>query len=270
MSDAPTRVLLITKGHPFDYNAFFAVFDANPAIEWTHIEHPAAQRFFAPELARDYDVFVLYDMPGLVFREGEPPALQAPPEQLRQDLAALLAQGKGLVFLHHALAGWPAWPEYGELIGGRFLYQPTKVRGRDCLDSGYRHEVTHGVRVLDPEHPVTRGLPANFTLTDELYLAEIFEDSVHPLLASDHDFKAANFYSADHAVRGRMFCNDDWPHPPGSSMIGWVRRARRSPIVYLQCGDGPGAYANEHYRRLVANAIAWAASPEAHAWARAA
>ncbi len=265
-----TRVLLITKGHPFDYNAFFAVFDATPEIDWTHVEHPAAQQFFAPELARDYDVFVLYDMPGLTFHEGEPPSLLEPPARLRANLAALLAAGKGMVFLHHALAGWPAWPEYGELIGGRFLYQPARVRGEERLDSGYRHDVTHTIRVLDPAHPITRGLPAAFTITDELYLAEIFEDSVIPLLASDYAFVADNFHSADHAVRGRMFCNDDWPHPPGSPLIGWVRRAGRSPVAYLQCGDAPGAYANEHYRRLVANAIAWAASPEAHTWARAA
>ena len=74
---------------------------------------------------------------------------------------ALVEAGHGFVFLHHAIAGWPAWPEYGELIGGRFLYLPADVRGERKLDSGYRHDVTHQVSVL-AEHPVTAGVPETF------------------------------------------------------------------------------------------------------------
>ncbi|MGV0036659.1 MAG: hypothetical protein ACNYPE_17540 [Candidatus Azotimanducaceae bacterium WSBS_2022_MAG_OTU7] len=40
----------------------------------------------------------------------------------------LLEAGKGMVFMHHA-AGWPAWEEYAEIIGGRFLYLPDTLRG---------------------------------------------------------------------------------------------------------------------------------------------
>ena len=48
-----------------------------------------------------------------------------------------------------------------------------------------------------------------------------------------------------------------------------MKRARNSPLVYLQPGDGPATYADPNYRRLVENAIRWTASPEARAWARA-
>ena len=50
---------------------------------------------------------------------------------------------------------------------------------------------------------------------------------------------AANFWSADLAIRGRRDSNDGWSHPPGSDLVAWVTSAGRSPITYLQFGDGP-------------------------------
>ena len=262
------EILLITKGHPFQRGPFFELFDALPGVSWTHVEQPAAQVFFDPKLAKPYDAFVLYDMPGIRFRTGAPPDFLEPPGDFVRNFEELLEQGFGLVFLHHAIAGWPAWPEYAEIVGGRFLYLPGSLRGSARQDSGYRHEVTHQVRVV-ADHPVTRGMPEMFSITDELYLHEVFEDDVVPLLRSDHAFVRDNFYSAAKVVReGKMFSNDGWEHSPGSNLIGWVKHYRNSPIVYLQCGDDPRAYGNPQFRTLLANAIAWASSPEARDWAR--
>ncbi|MNG41504.1 hypothetical protein D3C84_1307250 [compost metagenome] len=47
-----------------------------------------------------------------------------------------------------------------------------------------------------------------------------------------------------------------------------MKNYRNSPIVYLQFGDGPATYQNESFRRILANAIRWACSPEAREWAR--
>ena len=99
-------------------------------------------------------------------------------------------------------------------------------------------------------------------MTDELYLAEVFADSVEPLLVSDYQFVQENFYSAAKAVlEGKMFDNENWQHPSGSNLVGWTKHSGRSPIVYLQGGDDPAAYENQHYRKLLGNAIAWAADP---------
>ena len=248
---AMIEILLITKGHPFERAPFFSVFDEMDGVSYTHVEQPAAQALFDPRYAEPFDAFVLYDMPGVRFDQ---PAFPEPPDHLRRNLRALTEAGKGLVFLHHAIAGWPAWPEYGDLIGGRFLYLPTS----SAQDSGYRHGVTHTVSVV-ADHPVTQDLPRAFSMTDELYLAEVFDD-VEPLLRSDYEFVAENFYSAAKVVReGKMHDNDGWAHAPGSNLIGWTRREDASRIVYLQPGDDPVAYANPHFRRLIANAIGWVA-----------
>ena len=137
-------------------------------------------------------------MPGITFAPGGP-AYSEPPAGLRENIETATKNGTGFVFLHHAIAGWPAWEGYAELMGGRFCYTRQRVRGADVADSGYRHKVEHRVRVMQ-EHPVTRGVDAEFPMIDELYLYEVFEDSVTPLLRSSHEFVASNFYSAEKVV----------------------------------------------------------------------
>jgi type 1 glutamine amidotransferase len=264
----PLNVLVAAKGHPYLRDPFMAMFDTLPGIACTLVEQPAVQRLMSPDGMKGFDALVLYDMPGLDFAAPERPGYVEPDPAFKAGLLALLDQGKGVVALHHAIAGWPAWPEYAELLGGRFLYRAGPLRGTERPDSGYRHDVDHQVTVLDPAHPVTAGVPANFRLTDELYLSEVFENLVHPLLASDAAFTRDSFYSATQAINGKMFSNEGWSHPDGSNLVGWVKRARQSPLVYLQPGDGPPTYENADYRRLLENAIRWVVSPEALAWAK--
>ncbi len=256
------RVALVTKGHPFDAPAFFDVFDSIAGIEWTHVEHPDAMGLVQPNRAKDFDVFVMYDMPGITFTRGDPPAEFAmPPAGYIESFQALLAAGKGMVFLHHAIAGWPAWEEYASIIGGRFHYQPATLAGVAYPDSGYRHDVTHTIEVLDPGHPICAGIAPTFTITDEVYLYPVLEDQVQPLMRSTHQFVDTNFYSADRAIRGNRNDRTNWLHPVGSNLVAWTKTVGASPIAYIQFGDGPQTYADPNYRRIIANAIGWAGSP---------
>jgi type 1 glutamine amidotransferase len=259
----PLNVLVAAKGHPYERDPFMALFDTLPGIACTLVEQPLAQRLMTPEGMAGFDVLVLYDMPGLDFMAADPPGYVEPSEAFKSGFLALLDTGVGVVALHHAIAGWPAWPQYAELLGGRFLYRSGPMRDRMRPDSGYRHEVRHTVSLADPDHPVLAGLPDQFDLTDELYLFEVFEDLVRPLLRSDHAFERDGFYSAAKAVQGQMYSNDGWAHEAGSNLVGWTKRAGDSPLVYLQPGDGPSTYADPHYKRLIENAIRWTASPEA-------
>lgn len=252
------NVLVAVKGHPFDRSAFCAIFDGMPGVAAAIVDQPAAARLMTPEGMAGFDALVLYDMPGLDFAAAEPPGYVEPPPALKTGFAALLDAGVPVVALHHAIAGWPAWPEYADWLGGRFLYRPGVLRGRERLDSGYRHDVAYDAVAAAPGHPVLEGLPERIPFVDELYLFEVFDDAVTPLLRAEHAFERDGFHSAAHAVAGRMFSNAGWDHPPGSDLIGWTRRARASPLVYLQPGDGPATYADTNYRRLLLNAIRWA------------
>jgi type 1 glutamine amidotransferase len=255
------RVAVVTKGHPFDLATFSAVFDAIADITWTHVEHPDALTLVEPRRAAEFDVFVMYDMPGIAFMRSDPPVrFVPPPPGYPEAFEALLAEGKPMVFLHHAIAGWPAWEGYARIIGGRFHYQPAVLDGVAYPDSGYRHDVTHTIDVLDPQHPICAGLDATFTLTDEVYLFPVLEHDVQPLMRSRHEFVDSQFWSADLAVRGRRDDRAGWRHPPGSNLVAWTRTVGASPIAYLQFGDGPATYADPTFRRIVANAIHWAAT----------
>jgi hypothetical protein len=258
----PLNVLVAVKGHPFDRSAFGAIFDEMEGVAAAIVDQPAAAALMNPQGMAGFDALVLYDMPGIDFRAADGPRFVEPSEAVKAGFVSMLEAGVPVVALHHSIAGWPAWPEYADILGGRFLYQPAVLRGEPRLDSGYRHEVAYEAEAVAAGHPILDGLPERIPLRDELYLFEVFEDQVTPLLRARHGFVREGFYSAAQAIAGRMFSNEGWAHPPGSDLVGWTRRARRSPLVYLQPGDGPETYANPHYRRLVRNALIWATSQQ--------
>lgn len=264
---AANRLLVTARGHPYERDAFAAVFDGLEDFAWSLVEQPAAQYLISPKLGAWFSACVCYDMPGVDFTAANPPGVVSPDPSLQQGLTALLEAGMGMVFLHHSIAAWPAWPEYAEIVGGRFHYRPAELRGESWPDSGYRHKVTHNLSVAS-DHPVTKGLPDTFEMTDELYLCPVFADEVEPLLRSDYRFEDDNFYSARRAVEGELNNREGWHHPAGSNLVAWVKHYRNSPIVYIQGGDDAEAYANEHYRTLIHNAVRWVASADAHQWAR--
>jgi len=258
---ADVDVLVVTGGHQFEPEAFFAVFDALEGVSWTGGTEPEP----------GHDVVVFYDMPGIRFTRADPPLELVPPtDPQRRTIADLLDRGTGMVFLHHAVASWPTWEHYAHVVGGRFHYAPATLGGVAYPDSGYRHDVTHTVEVLDPSHPVCAGLGSSFTLTDELYCFPVLVDDVVPLMRTTFDTSDGSaFYSANLAIRGMRDSNVGWTHPPGSDLVCWVKSAGRSPVVYIQFGDGPVTYRDPSFRRVLRNAIAWAASPQARGWASA-
>lgn len=255
-------LLVLSGGHPYEegpWEAFLAaVADKLPgAWQVVHYVHPEAEERVAAGAADSADAVLFYDMPGYTFADGTVKTA-APSDAFKAALERRFASGRGAVMMHHAIAGWAEWPQWSEWVGGRFLYQPGTVRGEAKLDSGYRHDVDYTAELV-AEHPVLEGVPATFEVNDELYLGEVFEDSVTPLIRARHDYVAENFYSAAHAVAGRMFDNSDWPHPPGSNLVAWTKPVGAAQIVYCQFGDGPHTYANPVVRQIIANALQWTA-----------
>jgi hypothetical protein len=267
-------VAVLTGGHPFEHAAFFAMIAALPAIRFREICQPQATDLLAARKLRA-DVILAYDMPGIVFHGNDPPSLPAPPAALPTAMEWLLEVGQPFVFLHHAIASWPAWEGFADLVGGRFHEAPGTLRGRSWPDSGWRPDVRQTLRVIKPDHPICRGLPESFEIRDETYQCPIFEDEVIPLLLSDAPRGDDFHFSAARAIAGHFADRTGWAHPRGSSYAAWVKRVRNAPIAYIQPGDGPSRFStgpsvfeNEHYRRLLANALHWAASREARHWAR--
>jgi hypothetical protein len=247
-------LLVLSGGHPYEEGPFAELLSALGDWDITHLIHPEGGEADAASAIGASDGLQFYYIAVYTFAEGTL-TMRAPSEAFRAAITARFAAGKGAVALHHALAGWAAWPEWHRWLGGRFLYQPGEWQGAAWPDSGYRHDVDYTAQVL-ADHPVTRGLPAHFPVNDEVYLCPIDEAAVIPLLrAEGFGFMRDNFFSAANAVAGAMLSREGWEHPPGSNLIGWESRTCPARLVYLQCGDGPATYANPHVRQLLSNAL---------------
>ncbi len=267
------NVLVVTKGHPYDYSAFHAMFDDNKDIVSTFVEQPAAQIMLRPDNVAPYDVVVFYDMWGIP-TDPTSSASAEPPADYVRSIEALLDSGKGLVLLNHALVQWPAWPLWREISGTTFRLTKGEVDGKTVPGSGYRggagephRNAVHTLTPVQPDHPVTRGLEGGFEIIDELYLRMPLaaRPDVVPLLRSDYAFSRANFNPPPLAPKAEQAA---WDHGEGDNVIVWAKRMRNCPVVASEAGDGPPAYANPQFRRLLDNAIKWVASEAARAWTR--
>jgi type 1 glutamine amidotransferase len=265
------QVLVVTGGHRVDLDAFLDMVAAicdERGWRWAHARQPSAQEWLRPEVAGTWDAILCHDIPGLRLQRGEPPDPRGPDDDVRSALVELLRHGQGLVATHHSLAGWPQWDGWARALGGRFLYAPGRLDGEAWPSSGTRI-TRYRAQVVEPRHPVCAGV-GDFELTDELYICPIFEDRVVPLVRADADFDGRLFVSTyEHVLFGAEAAPDCAHHPRASDVIAWAKAAERSPLVYVQPGDTAETFGLEPYRRLVGNALAWVASPDAKAWARA-
>jgi type 1 glutamine amidotransferase len=144
-------------------------------------------------------------------------------------LADAVALGKGLVALHCSnVMGWqgdgldPADRPLFELIGNRYLSH----------GPGH-HEGRHTIEIV-AEHPVTEGV-TDFELFDEYYEFELADDKIE-ILAQRH--------RADGVAIPVMY----------------VREVGAGRVVYLALGHDMRAWGEPPFRKLVRQALTWAAA----------
>jgi type 1 glutamine amidotransferase len=212
------NVLLIVGGHAFEREPFLDLFRAFADV--TVVEYPEAEAVFGQGASDAFDAFVFFDHN----RRMGPDA--------RRDLVARLRGGQGCLFLHHAIYNHPDWPEFKRILGGFWNASEFTVDGERYGPSQYAYDQEIRVRVVDGDHPVTRGV-ADFDLVAETYRDFYVSGAVQPLLTTDH--------------------------PSADRVLGWAHRYERARIVYLQPGHAPDVYGNASYRRLVEQAVRWVA-----------
>lgn len=256
-----TKVLALTGGHTYDADAFRGLLDHFTEHEVTWLEQPDGDAAIRSGDAATYAALLCYDMPGIGVRIGSPITTQEPDEELKDGWRRLLDAGTGIVFLHHSLAGWPAWPEHSELMGGIFLYEPRAVRGEHQPDSGYIHHVPVDLAVVR-DHPVTSGLPATFRLADdEPYLCPVFEDSIEVLVRRSGYDDPRGYLASEHIVLTGKERHCTATSPLASDAAVWVREEGHSRIVYVQPGDNGSTFQDRNFVQLARNAVAWVAEP---------
>jgi len=143
---------------------------------------------------------------------------------LRAAIFAHVERGGGLVLVHPALwYNWADWPEYNrQLVGGG-------ARSHESY-------AEFGVRIT-AEHPVTEGVARSFSLEDELYRFE-----------PDAETGAE---SQVLAIGRSLSTGAEYP-------VLWVRTQGEGRVVGLTLGHDGAAHEHAAYRRLLAQAVAWA------------
>jgi type 1 glutamine amidotransferase len=217
------RVLLVTGGHGYEQEPFMELFKSFSDVTFTHVEHTNAHALFTPAAAKDYDVLVLYDM------------WQKIGEAAQTNFVNLTTSGKGVVALHHSIANYNEWDTYADLVGARYYLRPKTINGVEKARSQYQHDVQIKVKIVDPQHPVTRGVQ-DFVIHDETYKGFDVAKDARPLLTTDE--------------------------PLSGPVIGWAKQNGRSRWVFIQLGHDHFAYENPNYRQLVHQAIRWVARPD--------
>jgi type 1 glutamine amidotransferase len=214
------KVVVVTGGHGFEKEPFFAIFDSFPDIKYVNAHQQDHSEIFEDIGNWDYDVVVLYNM-----------TQEISPER-QENFVRLLRQGVGLVALHHSIGAFQQWPEYRKIIGGKFYLKDMVEDGIEHKKSKYKHDINVNVHVKDKKHSITRAM-SDFTIIDETYGDQVFEKDNRILLTTDH--------------------------PTSDEPLCWVRRYAKAKVCYIQLGHDSKAYANEGYQRLIAQAVRWSA-----------
>jgi uncharacterized protein len=149
--------------------------------------------------------------------------------QQRSELAAFVHdQGKGFVAAHVALTAFEGWPEFGELLGGRYDEHPWNTASGTVINE-------------DPSFPATKHFPATFPLVDEFYQAKDFSrDKAHVLLRLDVSKMPAN----------PQLRNMDFP-------LAWVKTYGKGRVFYSSLGHAPETWDNRNIAQMYFEAIKW-------------
>lgn len=151
----------------------------------------------------------------------------------KQDLLSFIRDdGKGFVATHAGATGFFSWPEFGEMLGGRFDEHPWGIS-----------EAT--VVVEDASSPMTMHLPKTFAVTDEHYqLKEFSRSKLHVLARLDAtklDLKAPLVHRTD----------ADFP-------VAWTKTYGKGRVFYSTLGHPRELWDTKWLQQMYFEALKWA------------
>src|SRR6476646_8474581 len=147
----------------------------------------------------------------------------------RTELAAFVRdEGKGFVAAHTALGAFESWPEFGELLGGRYDDHPWNVASGTIVNE-------------DPTFPATKHFPASFPFVDEFYQTKEFSrDKVRVLLRLDVS---------------KMPPNPRLRRTDGDFPLAWAKTYGKGRVFYSSLGHATETWDNRDVAQMYFEAI---------------
>ncbi|MET3710891.1 type 1 glutamine amidotransferase [Sphingomonas trueperi] len=212
---------------------------------WRHIEHIPHSNTVLASIAKDLGRASFVTENAAVFNDEQLRHFSVvvlnstsgdflTPEQ-RAAFARFVARGGGVVALHAAGDNSHTDPWYVQtVIGTTFIGHPG---GDDHLQSAQ-------LLVDKPDHPAMAGVKLPWSLVDEWYS-----------------------FDSNPAAKGMtvLVRIDEASYRPGAKLamgvhpVIWVNPSTKGRVFYSALGHSPEAYDDRNYRRILTNAIRWAA-----------
>lgn len=147
----------------------------------------------------------------------------------KAELLKFVREGKGFVAAHVGLTALASWPEFGEMLGGRFDQHPIVGAGT-IVNEG-------------PNFPATRHFPRTFAFNDEYYQPkDLSRDKVDVLLRLDLTNVPPN---------PALHLNGDYP-------LAWAKTYGKGRVFYGSFGHASEIWDIRSVQQMYFEAIRWA------------
>ena len=218
---------VVTGEHPFNVTGFHNMFRSLQEIDY----YPQQLHHFVVDMAKvrsQYDVVLFFN-----FHQDAPPADERHWWWFGKPLATLEELGEtkqGIVILHHAIAAFPRWEFWSELMG-----IPHAERKYTLDELHPSHCQTLHIEIADTEHPITRGLSAWDIYAETWGSLTFFPGpDCHILLTTDHPKMAMK-------------------------AMAWTHQFKNARVFCLQPGHNNDSYADPNFRTVLSRGIEWVA-----------
>jgi len=157
-------------------------------------------------------------------------------DRARQALIEFVRNGKGLVSYHASNNAFWGWDEFDKMVGGTW---------RETASHGPYHAYT--VKIVDPDDPVTKGMPATFAETDELYHRLSMQPGIHLLATAWDDTK--------NCWKGTQNCGTGKDEP-----LIWTLKYGTGRVFQTALGHDVKAMDSPGFRLTLVRGTEWAAT----------
>ena len=153
--------------------------------------------------------------------------------QQKADLLSFVRDdGKGFVAAHAGATAFFLWPEFGEMLGGRFDEHPWGIINAPLI-------------VEDPHFPGMSTLPLRFDHTDEYYQIKNFSRTkAHVILRLDASHLDLNAPLVHHR-------DADFP-------LIWAKTYGKGRVYYSALGHDPSTWDDRAVQQMYLEALKWA------------